>query len=305
MRVAVTGASGFVGGAVATTLAATGFDVQTFGRRPHAALRNALPDYHVWDIDRERRELDVDAVVHCAANVGQWGTESWFARTNVIGTANVVASTPAYARLVYVSTASVYGHAGAVPITERSATWRSAASPYGRTKFAGEQQVLARTGISLVLRPHIVYGTGDTTLWPRVIASRRAGVLPVPGNGQNRMSVTHIENLVHAVRCALAPDAPHGAYNVADLVVPTLDELLRTMFARHAEPVRLRYFDRRAAWGIALLCETAWRTMKLDGEPALTRFAVAGLADPCELDLSHARERLNYQPRWTFHDGPL
>lgn len=305
MRIAVTGASGFIGGAVATALAAVGFDVRTFGRRPRAALRNALPGYQTWDIDRERRELDVDAVVHCAARVGQWGTEDSFARTNVVGTANVVASTPEHARLVYVSTASVYGHAVATPIPEHVATFRSAPSHYGRTKFAGEQQVLARVGTSLVLRPHIVYGRGDTTLWPRVIASRRAGVLAVPGNGRNRISVTHIENLVHAVRCALAPDAPRGVFNVADLVVPTLDELLRTMFARRTEPVRLRYVDRRVAWGIALLCESAWRMMQLDGDPALTRFAVAGLADPCELDLSRAHELLAYRPRWTFHDGPL
>ena len=303
MRVAVTGASGFVGGAVAASLAAAGLEVMSFGRRARSAVARALPNYESWDIDRGPCDLDVDAVVHCAASVGQWGPNKSFVRTNVAGTANVVASMPPNARLVYVSTASVYGHVGASPVDECAAT--GGASAYGRTKLAGERHVLARSGASVVLRPHIVYGPGDTTLWPRVIASRRNGALSVPGNGRNRVSVTHIGNLVHAVHCALLPDAPDGVYNIADLVIPTLDELLRTMFARHDEPVRLRYIRRRMAWAMALACEAVWRVLPLDGEPTLTRFAVAGLADPCELELGRARRLLGYAPRWTFRDGPL
>ena len=104
---------------------------------------------------------------------------------------------------------------------------------------------------------------------------------------------------------ALRPESRGGVYDVADFGVPTVDDLLRTMFERRGEPDRSRYVDERVAWGVAVLCETARRTLRRSGEPTLTRFAVAGVAQACELDLSRAREPLGYCPRWTFRDGPL
>jgi 2-alkyl-3-oxoalkanoate reductase len=247
MRVAVTGASGFIGGAVVHALRANGHDVRPYGRRATSALSRPVDGYAMWDIAAGAMPLDSDAVVHCAAAVGQWGPRSLYWRTNVHGTQHVVDSMHPSARLVYVSTASVYPPAWSdAPILETATDGAQPTCVYGRSKLAGEHVALQRSGSTIVLRPHIVYGRGDSTLWPRVAAARRRESLAVPGNGTNRVSVTHIDNLVDAVVAALQPEAAEGVYNVADEEAPTVDELLRTMFSRRDLPTTIRYVARES-----------------------------------------------------------
>lgn len=309
MRVAVTGASGFVGGAIAEHLEAEGHDVLAFGRRPRGELRRALRKYEQWDITDHVRRIDVEAVVHCAALVSAHASAAAFERANVEGTRNVLQGAPPDARFVYLSTASVYRHASdATPIPE-GGEHESPRSPYARSKRRGEQQALARGGTAFVLRPHIVYGPGDTTLWPRVIEARRGETLLVPGNGENRVSVTHVGNLARAVALTLRTEAVPGIYNIADALAPSVRELLGTIFERHALPTTLRFVPRSLALAGAicaeLLSDARSALSRDEHEPTLTRFAVRGLADSCVLDLTRARSGLHYEPRWSYLDGPL
>jgi thioester reductase-like protein len=195
--VAVTGASGFVGGAIVRALLARGPRAH-IRQREAAALRAPLPNYIAWNLTHGRRTVPrADVVVHCAALVGDWGDETWYHAANVTGTQVALESFPS-ARVVYVSTSSVYSdHLPPGPIAESASTGDCRYSPYGRTKAQAERLVLARDG-GVVLRPHLVYGPGDTTLLPRVLEARRLGMLPVPGAGSNTLSVTHIDNFVQA-----------------------------------------------------------------------------------------------------------
>ncbi|HYW32786.1 MAG TPA: NAD-dependent epimerase/dehydratase family protein [Gemmatimonas sp.] len=303
----MTGASGFVGGAVTRALHEAGHHVLPFGRRTVSNVvderHESFASYTQWDITDAVRSLDVDAVVHCAALVRQCAPRREFWRSNVSGTRNVIAGTPQGARFVYVSTASVYAPHSSVAIAESASC--SSSSRYGGSKRAGEELALAFGSGAVVLRPHIVYGPGDTTLWPRVMAACRGGVLTVPGTGHNRISVTHLGNLVDAVCAALQPCAPGGIYNIADDEAPTVDELLRTMFSRRGLSVKLRYVPKPLAWIIAASLEAAWRASGRRDDPPLTRFAVSGLADSCVLDTTRARNGLGYMPRCNFRDGPL
>lgn len=308
VKVAVTGASGFVGGAVARALHDAGHDVLPFGRRDIRAVlparHPALARYMQWDMTRHVLPLDVDAVVHCAALVRQCAPRAAFWQSNVHGTGNVLESTPSGARFIYLSTASVYAPShSSVPLPESAPLSNS--SRYGTSKRAGEELVRAERNGAIILRPHIVYGSGDTTLWPRVMAACRNGVLTVPGTGGNRISVTHIGNLLSAIVRALSPDAPDGVFNIADDEPPTVDELLRTMFSRRGLRVRLRYVPKGAAWAAAAALEVAWRMTRRLDDPPLTRFAVAGLADACVLDTTRARNGLGYLPAMDFRHGPL
>ena len=95
MRVAVTGAGGFVGGAVATALADADHEVVGFGRRadgwshPHARYRR-------WDLTTGplRADRDFEAVVHCAALADDWAPHDEAMRVNRDGTRAVVRSFP-------------------------------------------------------------------------------------------------------------------------------------------------------------------------------------------------------------------
>ena len=308
-RIVVTGASGFVGGRVARAFEAAGATVLSFGRRPPSELSAPLAHYSAWDLAVGPRELGgVDAVVHCAAHVAQWGPTSLFASVNEQGTRHLLDSVAPDTPVVYVSTASVYdGEAAARRLP-----------PYAATKQRAERLVQDSPHPSLVLRPHVVYGPGDTTLWPRVRASVRRGVLHVPGGGDRAISVTHVDNLVHAIERALtllcgAPVPATGAptplrrdpFDIADVETPTVAELLHTVFDRQREPVRLRFIPEPAATIAALASEVVWHLLRRQNEPPLTRYVVRQLARPSVLDIAPAQRALGYAPRWDFRTGPL
>lgn len=89
MRIAVTGATGFVGAAVAAAAEHRGWEVYRYGRRQ-------LPGFTVWDLAEGNlwSPPEVDAVVHAGAQVGDWGPPQLFHRVNVLGTEAVAASFP-------------------------------------------------------------------------------------------------------------------------------------------------------------------------------------------------------------------
>ena len=78
-----------------------------------------------------------------------------------------------------------------------------------------ERLVRARRPDAVVLRPHAVYGPGDTTLLPRVLGAVRPGTLVAVGDGTQRVSLTSVDNLVRACLLAADSDAP-GVFNVTD-----------------------------------------------------------------------------------------
>jgi nucleoside-diphosphate-sugar epimerase len=157
----------------------------------------------------------------------------------------------------------------------------------------------------MVLRPHIVYGPGDTTLLPRLLAARRGGVLLVPGDGRTTVSVTHVENLADAVALALRSSVRGGAFNVSDAAPITVDELLRTVLARTGTRARIRYLGTRGARLLATVLEGAWRLGRARSGPPLTHYVVDQLTGDHVLDITRARTLLGYAPRLTVHDGPL
>src|SRR6476469_8429322 len=101
MRVAVTGASGFVGGAVADWLRARGHTVFPFGRRAEHELTHPQPGYVSWDIARGPIDAPpVHAVVHCAATVGDWGDDAVYTPMNVDGTQHMLSTFAKAERIV-------------------------------------------------------------------------------------------------------------------------------------------------------------------------------------------------------------
>jgi nucleoside-diphosphate-sugar epimerase len=307
MRVAVTGASGFVGGQIARALDAMGHDVLSYGRRERTALRRPVPGYAEWDVTAGPIfGAGVDGVVHCAAHVGDRGSEAAYQSTNVDGTRAVLDSFPDADRFVYVSSASVYSdHASHDHIAEDAPIGACRYSAYSRTKAAAERLVSERRSDAVILRPHIVYGPDDTTLLPRLLAAKRFGRLPIPGNGRNRVSVTHVHNLALAVDLALQSPHATGPFNITDAEPAAVDELLRTVLRRVGATARIAYIPRAVAWHIAGALEGIWPTRIGPRGPLLTRYVVSQLADELTLDITRARAILGYEPRWTFRDGPI
>jgi len=245
-------------------------------------------------------------VVHCAALVGQWGPEGHYRAVNVDGTRSVLETFRHAARFVHVSSASVYAtDQPRVKVREEARIGEPLLTAYARTKAEAER-ILNDSGRAVViLRPHAVYGPGDATLLPRVLAARRFGLFPLPGNGRNRTSVTFVFNLALAVQLALESDVLSGVFNIADEEEPTMDDMLRTMLRRHGVGDGLLHVPHWAARLLATVNEDVWRVAHISSEPKLTRYAVAHLSESFTLDLTSARIQLGYAPRWTFRDAPL
>jgi nucleoside-diphosphate-sugar epimerase len=300
MRIAVTGASGFIGGAVATALADLDHEVVGFGRRadgwshPHAR-------YRIWDLTSGPVKADRDfaAVVHCAALADDWARVDDALRANRDGTRAVVRTFPD-ARIVHMSTSSVYdAFEPSVEISEDAAPVRRHLSPYSESKTLAEFELAGRDAV--ILRPHAVYGPGDTTLLPRILSGVRRGRLVLPEGAEVRHSLTSIGNLVLAVRRALDPASPRGTYNIADDVPVLLSAVLREFLDRRGVDARLTSIPYGAAFGLAGTLEAAARLTRT--RPRLTRYAVSQLGMERTLDLTAARTQLGYRPAPTSLDG--
>ncbi len=273
MRVAVTGAAGFVGGAITAHLREHGHDVTPLTRRE-------------WDITAGPFDLRVDAVVHCAALADDTAPLGQAMLVNRIGTRNVVASA-AGARIVHVSTSSVYdAFVPSVEVREDTPLPTRYLSSYSESKAAAEGELPTD---AVVLRPHAVYGPGDTTLLPRVLAGIRGSRLVLPEGARVRHTLTHVENL--AAAAALALTGPAGVYNVGDDTDVLLSAVLTEFLARRGRPdVTLHSIPYRAAFAAAAVAE------RLQRRPRLTRYAVSQLGLERTLDLTRARELLGYEP---------
>jgi 2-alkyl-3-oxoalkanoate reductase len=291
MRVAVTGATGFVGGAVARAAAARGWTVHAYGRARWDIAAGPLTD-----------PPSVDAVVHSAAAVTDWGPATPVWRTNVEGTRHVLASFPG-ARFVHISTASVYDpFVPTLNAPEAAAPVARYLTAYGASKAAAEHLLAGRPD-AVVLRPHAVYGPGDPTLLPRLLGAIRGRTLVLPGDGRMRHTLTALGTLVDAALRACDRDAPPGVYNIGDAEPVTLADAVGAMLTERGLEVGIRYVPVGPAWALAALAERASRLARRTNPPRLTRYAVSHLGYERTLDLTAARTRLGLHPAPTSFAG--
>ncbi|WP_043513813.1 MULTISPECIES: NAD(P)-dependent oxidoreductase [unclassified Actinoplanes] len=282
---AVTGASGFCGSAVARAAAAAGADVICLGRRP-----GPVGEHRFWDATRTLPDLTgADLILHLAAAVGDPPpgrvAAAAFHAVNVDGTARLL-DAAAGRPLVWVSSASVYTPS---PHPIREDQPLGGLTAYGRSKAAGER--LASAGGAVILRPRAVYGPGDPHLLPRLRRAVRGGRVLMPGP-DIPLSLTAVENLADA--CLVAHRWPAGAYNVADAEPYRRDAIIAA-----ACGVPVQHVPLGAARAAATVATAISRLT--GGEAALSRYALEQLTTPVVLNISRALSQ-GWRPARTFAD---
>jgi 2-alkyl-3-oxoalkanoate reductase len=309
LKVLVTGARSLMGAELVRRLLARGDHVTVLQRRP-AGLGCAEVLADVADHDSVAAAArGHEVVVHLAARVGITGSWPEFLRTNVAGTRSVVGGCRAAGvrRLVHVSSPSV-AHAGAPLVGEGAgpADPDGARGRYARSKALAEQVALAADGPDLAvlaLRPHLVWGPGDTQLVGRTVARARAGRLVLIGSGAALVDTTYLPNAVDALVAAV--DAPaHGEPLVVSNGEPRpIAELVSLICAAAGVPGPRRHVPYTAAWTAGLVAEGVWGLLGRVDDPPITRFVAAQLATAHWFDQRRTREVLDWTPRVRLDDG--
>jgi nucleoside-diphosphate-sugar epimerase len=235
MRIAVTGATGFIGRHVVAHLRSRGDEVIEVGRPlQRAAVSKAI--------------AGAETLVHVAGVVSASRDADYIA-VNVDATAAVAEATrECEARLVHISSLAAAGPAG--PQAPRSEGDPPAPmTAYGRSKLEGERVVAAIPGLRwTVLRPGVVYGPGDRALLPLFVLASR-GVLPNIGRASAAYTFVYIADLVRAIASAVDRGASGDV-----------------LFVGHSKPVTTRALldgVRNAVGRGAMIVPVPWAVLKL------------------------------------------
>jgi UDP-glucose 4-epimerase len=289
--VLVTGGAGFIGSHLADALVDDN-DVCVLDDLSRGS-RDAVPDAaefvegDVRDATTvERVCADVDVVFHQAANISvERSVEAPVEthRVNVDGTLNVIeAVRDADARVVFASSAAVYGEPSRVPVAESQR--KSPSSPYGAEKLSADRYVRLYASLydleTVALRYFNVYGPGGiATDYSGVIdaflsRARTDEDLPVHGDGTQTRDFVHVSDVVQAnLRAATTPHVGE-AYNVGTGESVTIDRLANLIVDVTDSASDIVHTSPRS-----------------------------GDIDESEADIDRARDRLGYRPRITLRDG--
>ncbi len=311
----VTGGSGFIGGRLIERLRADGHTVRALVRSEAAGervrARGAEPvSGELADVAAMRAGAEgCELAFHAAAMLGDWGKREDFERGNVVGTSNALraCADAGVRRFVHVGTeAALLAGEPLIEVDETAPLRPDSPVLYSSTKARAEQAVLAANSDgfeTVVVRPRFVWGAGDTTLLPAMVALARSGRFAWIGGGRHRTSTTHVANTVEGLVLGATRGRPGNAYFVTDGEPVVFREFVSDLLASQGVAAPSRSIPVGAASALASAGEAAWRVLPLPGRPPLTRFAFWVSSQECTIRIDKAREQLSYAPVESIADG--
>jgi nucleoside-diphosphate-sugar epimerase len=316
VKVLVTGATGFTGAHLATTLARRGDHVRAlvrprsldrFQRSPLAAQGIIAHSGDLTDAAAvARAAAGVEIVYHIAATYREAGQrDEAYRAVNVAGTKNVLeaAARGGARRVVHCSTGGVHGHVAHPPADEEAPF--NPGDVYQETKLEAERLAVeyGRTHPLevVVARPIGIYGPGDMRFLKmfRGLARRR---FPMLGSGEGFYHLTYIDDLVEGFRlCGEVPAASGRTYLLAGPRYTTLNQLV-ALIAKELQvtPPRL-HLPVWPFWTAGLLCEVV--CIPLGIEPPLYRRRVDFYTKSRAFDTTRARTELGFAPEVDLEAG--
>jgi nucleoside-diphosphate-sugar epimerase len=312
MRIFVTGASGFIGGHLTEALSGR-HEVLALARSEKSAAQvarfGATPVRGELGAVRPDDLRGVDAVVHAAAFVEEWGTRAQFWQANVDGTTQLLeaAQQAGVRRFVHVGTeAALFDGRDLVGIDETHPYPARQRYLYSETKAEAERRVLAANGpafTAVSVRPRFVWGPRDTSVLPAVLRMAKAKSFAWIDGGRQRTSTTHVANLVHALELALEKGRGGEAYFVADDGERTIHDFLTALAATQGTDLGDKRVPSAVARPAARAIEGVWRLLRIAKAPPMTRFAVDMMSSTVTVRTAKARSHLGYAPVISVEEG--
>lgn len=290
-----------------------------FQRSPSELVADVADIHEVLGDVRDREAVRAvavgcDGIVHVAAKVGVVGSWEDYRSINVDGTENVTAAAlvNGVERVVHVSSPSVahggepiVGGAADPPVLGRSRAW------YPESKAMGEMVALRaasdRLGV-VAVRPHLVWGPGDTQLVGRIVERARAGRLALVGGGRALVDTTYIDNAAAALVAALDAVDPVAscsgrAYVVSNGEPRMIRELVEGICGAAGVPFAPRDVSLRVGRVVGAAVERVWPLLRRTDDPPLTQFLAEQLGTAHWFDSRPARDDLGWTPEVTIDEG--
>jgi nucleoside-diphosphate-sugar epimerase len=306
-RTLVTGATGFLGGAVVSALRTGGVDVIPVGRDPVKCAERGCVSVDLASLIAQWPDLgQIDQIVHCAALSAPFGRHADFVAANITATQHLVdfAEMNGIKRFVQISTSSVHFAFKDQLNVRENAPFPPPVNAYAATKRAAEDSVLAVPAINpIVLRPRGIYGVGDTALLPRLLKVAAKRPLPIFRDGVAKIDLTHVDDVVAAVVKACESPTVTGAFNISSGEVLQVQSIVNQASAKAGITVAWRKQPLALAMAVGGLLEGIARIDPRNREPLITRYALGLFAFEQSLDLTKSRELLGWTPQVTFAEG--
>jgi nucleoside-diphosphate-sugar epimerase len=311
MKVLVTGATSLIGRHTVAALRERGDTVTTLQRGPSdldaRAIRGSVTDPAAV----ANACAGQDAVIHLAAKVGVTGSWEEYRRINAGGTELLInaAGQAGVTAFVHVSSPSV-AHAGD-PLVGAAA---APADPdrtrghYATSKAIAERSALAASTPTMpvvAIRPHLVWGPGDTQLIGRIVDRARHGRLALVGSGAALIDTTYVPNAADALVAAVdrADRLGGSAFVVSNGEPRTVHELVMRITSAAGIDWHPRHVPARVAIAGGSVVERVWERLDRPADPPMTRFLAEQLSTAHWFDQSGTRAALDWTPAVSLAEG--
>lgn len=303
MKIAVTGANGFVGAALCRYFSQDGHQVMALGteREPHPNLLK-YAEYKYADILKPIELLQADVCIHSTDFIPESASYKELFLNHVEGTLNVVEAARNCKRIIHISSSSVYRFNGK-PVKETDASLEVPLTDYGETRLLAEEIInfdIPALQKRLILRPRAVYGVGERFLLPSLLNLLKQKTIFCPVGREVKTSLTHIENIAYAIKLFLRESDPPQlqVFNVADEPVYTVNEqIIQLLSAIEKKPLRVVPIPEKL---IYLFTKVNSRLKFLR---RLSPAVIKSLNQTAILDTYCIRRKLNYTPQRNFENS--
>ena len=310
MRILVTGATSMIGRVTVQELLRRGHEV--------SVLQRGDTDLDVSVFRGDIRDASVvaaavsgcDVVIHAAAKVGLVGRYNEFYDINVNGTSHVLdaAAASGCRGVVYVSSPSVSYSRTPVNGEVAPPATDDVLGHYSKTKSIAERIVPAESRLATVaIRPHLVWGPGDTQLVGRIVERAVQRRLTLVNRGEAVVDTTYIDNVGDALVAAAERIGVQENLNGKALVVSngeprTVASLVESICEAAGIAYAPRTIGLKAAVRLGAVIEFLFR-LKPFAEPPLTKFTAYQLGISHWFDISETQDLLQWSPRISLDEG--
>jgi nucleoside-diphosphate-sugar epimerase len=252
---------------------------------------------------------DIDIVFHLAAafkkDLPKNATKDIYYNINVKGTENVleICKQNEVERVIHFSASGVYGHSSDTPLNENSSY--KPTNPYEESKVEGEKIALRYNSLGLpvtIIQPTIVYGPGETVAFLRLFKAIKDGTFRIIGNGENKLHLVYVENLVDGIILASKEKkAIVQRYLIGDDRAYPISEIVETIASELGVKIPKMKIPYLVAKVGAVPFEILGKIMKV--RPPLSRYTVDFLSKNRVYDISKAKKELGYKSKIPLKEG--